>query len=401
MQQGHFSKISESALREMGKKIAPFFTPGERDDIEALIILMKYKLNPEHLKKGIAFTVIPSKKRSTNISTLLTYFDTINFTRPRGSHYYNPFIEFREDYGAIGDNHDRLQRTLRDQLELFIKRVKDKIPYSGTPSAGSSALYDFYTTIENALGNVIEKIDSIRDQEERAYIIADTIIHILRAASHCGPRIHETAIKRYHVRCLGRKADDIEAVYDLASEFRGIIAESRLPPLGSETILYYSNLVRSLGEEFNLPGWEILANNHSPYGSEAFKKERDRKRFFAFYNAATSASWITKGMKKEDLITLCGNYIPHSFEPEVIVKARETISALKREGKNEQEIKQALQSQYEIYFTPAQSAEEVVASERKGMYLESVTAVDAKGKYSIKPEAILEALHVAEVLMKV
>ncbi|HXF28461.1 MAG TPA: hypothetical protein VN457_01305, partial [Chlamydiales bacterium] len=474
------TQLSEQQYLTAMQTAKTLLPANEKEHIDAIDFLFRFHLNPFHFTKGAENIVVPPKPDGVTIQQLVELFNTINFTNPNAPHYYDPEVQFKDDYNLpllrveikeaisqeiseailneaqvqLHNNRPELseeqledaaeqewpaarlqaevaRRKPADQMELeitrrlpqarknklrkwlktFINRVVNRTVYEGTPKAGSPALGPFYSTIENALCHVIHTLQALphveeTDKKNQHLLIADTMIHILRASTHCGPRIYDTAIKRYKARVLNKVEHEADQVYDLAAEYRGILAESKMPPPTNETILYYERFIHVFGAEFGIPAAHIpnqpdaLAADYVNGGD--CEVERDRRRFLACYNPYSVASWLTSQMSRDDLITLCGAYVPASFMPQLIVDAKATMARMKAEKKSEAEIIKALKDKHEIYAAPQQkTAEVVIADWRRGMYIEVEVVEDMNVMpMKIRPKAITEALITARVLTK-
>ena len=431
LRKSSLGKLSEKEFSEATQKVKGLLPKEQHADVDAIELLCNYELNRSHLTKGIQDVVIPVKPSKSNLIDLLSLFDAVNFNQPDQSRYYDPAIQFKEDYSVSSIRNqlrqdlrdtgrygtadalgvaleermpDAIKRNLRSQLNEFIQRVKNKIAYTGTPTQGSSQLTLFYDTIDNALCHVIVKLKELPDTEESKAIKADTIIQILRAASHCGPRIYEMAIKRYRVRVLEKKEQENDAIYDLLGEYRGVLFESRLPPPSGETIVYYSKLIAGLGVELGIPGAGVLSQGGGTQFNMGgdFDRDRDRKRFFAYYNPFSIAIWVTQQMSKSELIDFCKAHIPSSWQPQAIEEATKMVTTMRHENKDVAVIAKALQEKHEIGVEKGKSPEEAIQAERQSLYLEKEVVEDMHAKsMKIKPRAIINALVAAGVLNKV
>jgi len=173
-------------------------------------------------------------------------------------------IQLREDYniqdrdqalqGAGWNDADlraqeirrQLSQELETTLDTFINTGQRQEAYVGTPDAGTPALETFYTTIYQWLVPCFLK----KARNDGSEAKRESMIRLLRAASHCGPRSYDTAIKEYQARVLGRKANCNDQFYDLLSEIGASLQSQECPPPSNESIVYHSKFMHALGKEF-------------------------------------------------------------------------------------------------------------------------------------------------------
>lgn len=376
-----------------------------------IIHFAKYTINKEHLTKGDYQTQIPDKPEGVELDTLLTFYDTINFSRPNDPEYYNP-AAFEQDTGHFIFSYQR-----RAHLGLFIERVKGREHFLGTPDIGSEALVTFHENIEKAVTHCIkfiqdvalaaeaENSDAKRAQARR--LKAKLVIEILRAAGYCGGKYYATAFLQYNQIVRGIPPSFEEDVLETLASYREILLQQLVPQMVDERLNVhvdvhdFNQLMKLLGKELGIPGANMIHDFNDRYGRRT-DKEAKRTEFFALYTPlAIVREWIGPKIAQEvafrnQLIDWYKLNVPPEWGMEKYRPIQEHVAHLREHKASLREITEFLK-QKEIYFQEL-TPEEAIEDDRKMAYIALEVIVDMNAQpMRIKPEAIAYMLEKMQI----
>ena len=254
-------------------------------------------INIAHLKAQKTKIETAHIPPTIRVSTLLSVFDTINFTNPDGPGYMPPSVR-RED-GLEYSVHQ-----LRSYLNTFIHRVEGRVAFLGTPpSYMAPQLLCFYQKIEDAtrfsLHKVIKEYDDFMrahqgvipangtpDYKEYCDLLenkARVAIDMAIAGAHCGARYMGDAIDTY----MGLQNNGLGAVQNLETRLWTLLANRRemiargdiQRHLGRDTHAF-SAYMANMGGVLGLPGAENVVEYLT---GSSFDRERFLRLFFRNY----------------------------------------------------------------------------------------------------------------------
>lgn len=372
-----------------------------------VIHLAQYTINKGHLTKGEYQTRIPDKPEGVELETLLTFYDTINFSRPNDPEYYNP-ASFEQDTGRFTFAFQR-----RAHLGTFINRVKLREHFLGTPDRGSPALITFHENIENAVTHSIkfiqdlsiaaeqENLDAKRVQARK--LKAKLVIEILRAAGYCGGKYHATAFLQYNQIVRGIPPTFEDAVLETLASYREILLQQLVPQMADRLLDVhdFNQLMKLLGKELGIPGANMIDDFNDRYGRR-FDKDTKRAEFFKLYTPiGVIKEWIGPKIAQEvtfrnQLIDWYKLNVPPEWGLEKYRPIQDHVAHLRAHKASLQEIKEYLK-QKEIYFQGI-TPEEAIEDDRQMAYIALEVIVDMNAQpMRIKTEAIAYMLEKIQI----
>jgi ankyrin repeat protein len=236
----------------------------------------EFNLSTGHMQKGVP--VIPPKPEGVEVRDLRTFFNKINFTNPQAPLYFAP-----KEHGLNAD-----PAVLSKVMNDFIEKVEKRIAYLGTPPKGTDALKVFYQIIENAVTNVIKKLQTVEDARYQA----QTIIDFLKDIALCGGKIFTISIEIFH-----RVVHGIDSNYDnkllfSLGDLRSFLARDVIPE-GPHNVHDYNKFIKAKGKTLGIPGSvEGARYNDICQGSEGYNPDHSEKKFKNRYVPWAVAQWL-------------------------------------------------------------------------------------------------------------
>lgn len=349
-----------------------------------------FSIDPEHLKHNVR-SEIPPKPEGATLDELVQIFEEVNFTDPQKPHYFNP-ADFESETGT------RLVRDLSEMLEVdFIKKIKTRRSYNGTPNAGSAALEIFYSTIERSVLHTIKKLKTTQDPLQKA----KTIIEYLRAAKFCGGRIMNVSLDRYDAVVQEIPPSFEKTIYELLGEFRKHLLDS-LVLAGEQSVHVANKYFECLADDLNLPN--KTAKFIDPHAAAVDKNEL-RMRFDKLYRPLQIMNdCLYLRLQEEGLRNQCIDWfkanVPQEFDRERIEPIKAKLAEFEARGAPRAEIVQFLQG-HEIFVQEGSYAA-AIEDDRVQAYLGKEVFVDMTAeKMQIKKSAIAYALQKLAVIKEI
>ena len=158
-------------------------------------------------------------------------------------------------------------------LTDFIEKVENKTPYLGAPPAGTPMLKDFYITIENAVTNTIQELNT-SDHTKKALAIID----FLKDCAYCGGKIYSLSIEVFN-RVVKKIPPSYEnSVYGSLADLRSIDFQSVVPP-GKQSVHASTHLLKAFGKKYGIPGGEEMGRFDDVYAERDSTLGKKKKNF--------------------------------------------------------------------------------------------------------------------------
>jgi ankyrin repeat protein len=369
--------ITKGEFQALALKLEKSFPKSQAAEF---IFNVEFSVNLEHITKGV--TVIPEKPQGVEARDLLTLFDKINFVNPNKPLYFNP--------EAHGLKSDPIQ--LRKILEDFITKIETRQEYTGTPKKDTDAIKVFYKIIENAVTNVIQKLQS-SDEKLRA----KTVIDYLREVALCGGKIFAISVEIFNKVVHNVQADFENRAFASLGELRSMLARDAIPT-SKQSVHDYNRFLRAKGKKLGIPGSEEGEQYEDMYvGTTEFNADKSEKKFLGLYTpAAIALKWLepqfrTDASLRERYAEWWKQDVPKEWGEEKYGSIQEKIEELRATATSavvaEREIAKYLESQ-DIYVGNNQNPEEIVEDARTHAFIESEVYNDmAANTFKITPFA--------------
>lgn len=278
------------------------------------------EMNVDHIKTEDLALNTSAVPPDITIDLLADILEEVNFDDPHTPGYMPPSTrkELHTTYTPA---------QLKSSLETFIKNVKNRTPFLGTPASYDiPRLMAFYQQIEDAVRLSIQQIENkmklFKAQngetpsqynlvqlneykgilEDRARIAIDLAI----AGNHCGARYMGESMSVYYITIKNQLSDDKnleKTIIEILAKKRKEIATEHIETyLGNDTHAYASYM-GTLGATLAIPGTQnIIEQLAHPLDTDKFKR-----LFFDAYNIDTIIETIQDQLKTS-----------HSFREKVI-----------------------------------------------------------------------------------
>ncbi len=295
------------------------------------------------------------------------------------------------------------------KIELFIQAIQMKHPLAMDDALPqeSSSLEIIYTWMENKLLHIIKKVQNTASPDAKKNTAVSLFIALLIACRHCGQAQIDAIDNSYEEICLEAPNTPERLILKELAKKRKYIAESELPPRGSETIAYYRRFAFALGEELGIPGSEQISaqvaqgmHQFGNLGGEMVP-ERDRTRFRARYTPSAIIEWSENYINEfESLRTFCA----HGYEPSAdwssddIRGAKAEVARLRSLSPpaSETQIQEALRRPpYYFVCTPTQTIDAAIETVRVELARESVISGSPP---KVRREAVAQLLVKEKVI---
>ncbi len=289
---GRASENSYTAEIAKLKKLYPKFA----NEVNNFDFSVRFTFDKHHVAESAAVLVIPPAPAGFKVGQLMTIFEGINFHDSTKEPYYNPAEHFKSDMDTTNLN-NITRDALREQLQLFVNRIKDKQGFFGTPPKDSAALKEYYETIEKAITNVLKKLSELGDTPEAQAKKAKIIISFIQASTHCGTAPYVSSLGMFKEIVQGKSPNYKESCLETLAEFRGIIAEG-IPPAGNESVEHFKKFMLVLGKKLNLPMANLFTAEAglARFGAMGFDERRDEAIFWQRYSASAIHSWLVSSV---------------------------------------------------------------------------------------------------------
>jgi len=248
-----------------------------------LIEFSPFEINPAHFTKGNLNIRVPAPARNIPLEGFLTHFDELNTNNPDAQNFFD-LHKVAIDAGTSN------KARLREILQAMILKVKNRTAFLGTPREGSPALQEFYQNIDNALKNILLKLEELRARDRVAYkaLQQAVMFDILCMMNHCGGRYFSVSVCGYLKFARGQQLTFADDIYQSLADFREVLMQATIPN-GAHSVHDYNNLVRRIGRKYGLPGYQVFESFDDPFQHvDVARSETQFKK-----------SYITKAIVKE------------------------------------------------------------------------------------------------------
>ncbi len=313
-------------------------------DTNLLLNFLGPHINPNHIKSGETTLNVDQVPPDVTIDLLLTYFDEGDFTA-----------------NDLLDDGTRLTKeSARECLVKFIRQVKNRTPFLGTPPAYEAArLEAFYSHIEKAVRLCINQTKN--DRTERIALALD----FAKAGNHCGARYMGEAISAHTRLC----SNDPTAVSTLEEKLIRILSLERLDIAQKRALAELGSSTHSLpkylsdfGDILGLPGTENVIEHLS---FSKLSEATHLPKFFEKYNENAIIKAVQDALKSKDQATFRQAFIewidgqigtwdnPDDHEPkirDIIDKCRPVIEEIPTfdESTSTSELSTYLEAQFSV-----------------------------------------------------
>lgn len=269
-------------------------------------------IDPRHIKTSRLALNAVDVPAEIKVDGLMQIYDEINFSNPSAPGYMGP--SSRQEGSKIYK-----VKKLRENLRVFIQKVKKREAFLGTPPAWDTPrLMAFYQQIEDAVRLSIYKAqcdieaflskngadpsrytESLTREynnllENKARIAIDLAI----AGKYCGARYMGEAMNTYYLVCGNTIGCDLnlhDTMVEILAQKRKEIAERQIQKhLGNDTHAY-GDYMNSLGTLLQLPGTQNIVEQLS----RSVDKPKLLGLFFQEYNVDCIIETIQSEIKSE------------------------------------------------------------------------------------------------------
>jgi hypothetical protein len=290
------------------------------------------EVNPMHIKGKDGAIDMKDVPEEVSVDNLLTIFDAIEWVS---------YPDYKTKLGEM--NRSSLEEGDRDSLKSFINKVKNRIPFLGTPPAGTAALREFYQQIEDAVRFSIHQSnvklatfhkkyanepylpyyqdpkkelpkdwssEAIKFYNDKKKIYDNALSNILEdrariainlaiAEKHCGSRCMGEAMEIYYTsrgESLNANMTLAETMEDLLTQKRLEIARGQIQQHWggeSQSTHYYSEYMAKVGKILGLPGTKSIVEHLS----NKLDADHYLNLFFKEYTPNTIIETIQKKVK--------------------------------------------------------------------------------------------------------
>lgn len=370
-----------------------------------------HSINLDQMKAELEKEVsIPPAPPLIELGELVELFDKINFTDPEAPLYRNP-----EE--LTDDGYPTTPEDLRRSLELFIRRIREKEPFIGTPPEGKPVqLEQFYENLKKPVLHIISEASDM-DSDDKITAILD----LAEAGGHCGTRYSGQAHSTYHnlkgsikiesfpekmqKKLLNMKTGIVERLARRMDASRRVRISDNPEPIHA-----YNDYIKLLGKTLELPVPSEI-NFDDPFGQKF--SEEDEKAWTATFLSRFGPHQIIQNFKEEllpadgqppqDLVSWFQDFVKEDFQKErfdaIKEKAHDFLSKNEDSPKAWQMLTTLLIKEDEIQL-PRWSG----SSEKLDSHLEKARAAEFMGNfvydenYNITDEAFLYFLKKINIL---
>lgn len=227
------------------------------------------EINERHMSKATAEDLsIPPAPEGAEVSEILELFENINFSDENTDPYRDP--NFLTDDGTEASVED-----LKRYLAKLVGNIKERTPFSGTPSANNpEELNNYYDEVEKLVKHIVHFCKTESEDPEENEKKVDALLNLAVAGNHCGGRYISEG--RYHYASLSGstvKNDIPTKTLKILQDLRtGILNEIKIfvtNSLGDDGAAYdvhvHQFLLKILGPRFGIPGSGSFRNYKDPY----------------------------------------------------------------------------------------------------------------------------------------
>jgi ankyrin repeat protein len=331
-----FKTLSHDEIQFQRKRLLATY---KASFIEHFYFDLELNFEAAHFLKGQE--VIPPQPQGIDLEDLVDFFDELNTNNPNSEDYF--------DSKALCDETGKFTlEELGDLLEDFIVKVEARTAYIGTPKDVDER-EAFYQTIENALTNVVLKLNLQDNTLETRKQKRDLIIELLQEGVLCGGKIYTTSIELFYKIVKNSEPTLENLILRSLSEFRKILLKSLVSD-DDQNIHEYNYIMNKLGAELGIQGARELSNFNDPFRPN-IALETIRKRFFELYTPYQVINeWLvpklrTEGLFREKYVAYWKENAYVDFGKDMHKSLREEVQRLEGSKASQQEIGKYLESQ--------------------------------------------------------
>lgn len=355
----------------------------------ACVELAYLEINPAHFQKGHTKIEMKEPEEEVDLTALLGLFDQINFQNPDAPYFRNP-ESLRSDLSTTNP------AQFRKMLQNFIRIIKNRVAFLGTPTAGSPALREFYNYMELAVKNTIVALRKNPNKDFQDSVI----IEYIRASSHCGGRYYNETTKQYLRICVGHVPTFEDEIYKSLANYREILFQTGVGT-GAHNVNDYNYILRRLGEQYGLPRAEMFKAYSDPYGGANLTDTE--KKFKALYTpSAVVKDWIFAQIQddyvlRNQFIDWCTANIPRGWQKEYFNPIIEHVQKMQAQSATQSEINNYLSQKGISILDQTTAPLEAIQKEKAAAYLATEVFDMDTGKLKIHSIAyMLTKLEVVE-----
>jgi len=237
------------------------------------LYLSQFHLNPAHYQTGKMEVPSNTEINDCTLEDLLSLFDQLPWDQIDAKvifqhcTYQKPNTLPHETTPPLNEQ-TFIKKQARKQLERFIKKIKNKIPFKGTPQADSTALIEFYQEIERTVLHTIKELRKQKNPDLCCTVLKEYIA----AASFCGGRYVSSSREAFLYAHSGKACSGKEAIENSIAQFRhtcfsGTVANQHKESHHSDH--FYTHALKTIGNHLG-----ILGNNLMTSCKEVFTKYR-------------------------------------------------------------------------------------------------------------------------------
>ncbi len=377
------SKLTEQKARQEVEKLQKAYP-------QTPVGHILYEVDTKHYVHKQFLAMPKTKAPGCSVNDLSTLFGRVNFSSPTKEFYVDP-QSYKDDVLITS------KPALWFKMKGLIKSINKRSSYTGVPSGSAKTL--FYDDLERMITHTVSKIKSMPESQEKSEAIRETVVEFLKASSHCGGRLFQTASERYRAVMRGRKETFEEETHNILANYREELLIS-LAPDSSHNVNSFNHLMTKLGKELGIPGADTANNFNDPYGS-IYDIHSVRQNFKNLYSSKNIIYECIRpaieqsGAYREKCITWFKENVPATYLQdefsEIVKQARCTPPS---------EINTYLNSK-DIYPSKGQSFEDAIEEERRSRYVAEMVVEDITAKkMQIKPDAVAYMLVQLGILKK-
>lgn len=309
---------------------------------------------PGHLKRKSQELVIPPIAVAVDIKQLLAYFDALNWDQPEEAEYCDP-----QKVKVMGTTSDR--ETLRNSLKALVETyVPQRTEFTGTPPRGPG-LDLFYNNLETILKHVTLMLQAEGDPHFRK----KALLKLSWSTVKCGTRWEEMSLRVYKLLKFKKKYEQLweDAFDEELLNVREILARN----IGNNSVHGYRQVVRQIGNEYQIPLSDGIANVAEPYEKALYTAEYCRFFFYNLYRAdlifSRALEFFKTSFQKNDgaIIKWFMNNVPQEYTPDGLEELSWACSAIPLLYSKQDDKKAAVQRLFNekgMYISPAEISED-------------------------------------------
>lgn len=295
----------------------------------------------------------------------------------------------------------------RADLQEFVRKVRGRVAYTGTPRFGSPQLEAFYNTIEIHLCHTVKLL---REQQARARKPEEVerakekslsfLCEIADATDHCGGRYFGTALSEYFKASGQGDTPRKKALQALADLRKTIFEQAALRRSDTHNVNGLNAALREHGARWGIPGSDTVSERRpnsyrDPFG-RSVSREEIASAFRESYTTKEMFHWLCPDPQSQEARSLLVDYCrtPVGWKAEYyqglekkIDEIASSTSATKE--KKEQDIRACL-AEANIEMESDQTPQQAIQEAQRLNFIEEYVQDSSS---AIKPRAVLQMLE--------